>query len=138
MNQHFMPPRTSIISKKEVWMRMWNVLRSQSLCTELSICRGLPCWPSSKESGANIGDTDSVPGPGRFHTLQSNWVRAPQLLSMYTIAWEPQLLSLFALEPVLCKKRSHHYENPVHQNQRIVPTCSKQRKVHAATKAKCS
>ena len=92
------------------------MLRSQSLCTELSIYRGLPCWPSNKESGANIGNTGSIPGPGRFHMLQSNWVCAPQLLSVYTVAWEPQLLSLFALEPVLCNKKSHHCEKPVHQN----------------------
>ena len=110
-----MPTRMSINRKKEMWMRMWNVLRSQSLCTELSICRGLPRWPISKESGANIGDTGSIPGQGRFHMLQSNWVCAPQL-SVYTIAWEPQLLSLFVLGPVLCNMRSHHNKKPMHQN----------------------
>ena len=33
---------------------------------------------------ANAGDTGSIPGPERFHTLRSNQVRALQLLSLRT------------------------------------------------------
>ena len=29
----------------------------------------------------NAGNTGSIPGPGRFHMLRSNWTHAPQLLS---------------------------------------------------------
>ena len=38
---------------------------------------------------------------------QGSWVHAPQLLSLWSGACEPQLLSPHALEPVLCNKRSH-------------------------------
>ena len=51
-----------------------------------------------------------IPGPGRFHTLWSNYARAPQLL-------KPE-----HLEPMLHKKRSHSREKPEHHNQRVAPT----------------
>ena len=35
-----------------------------------------------KNLPASAGDTDSIPGPGRFHMLQGRWARAPQLLSL--------------------------------------------------------
>ena len=54
--------------------------------------------------------------------------RAPQLLSPQSRAHKPQLLSPHALEPVLHNKRSHHYEKPVHGNQRAAPACCNQRK----------
>ena len=51
-----------------------------------------------------------IPGPGRFHTLWSNYARAPQLL-------KPE-----HLEPMLHKKRNHSREKPEHHNQRVAPT----------------
>ena len=42
---------------------------------------------------ASAGDTGSSPGPGGSHMPQSNWARAPQLLSLRSGACEPQLLS---------------------------------------------
>ena len=47
-------------------------------------------------SGANAGDTGSIPGPGRSHMPQSNKAYAPQLLSLRSRALKPQLLSLRA------------------------------------------
>jgi len=47
----------------------------------------------------------------------------PQLLSLRSGAWEPKLLSLRALEPVL-HKRSHRNEKPVCCNYRIIPAHS--------------
>ena len=51
-----------------------------------------------KNPPANAGNTSSIAGPGRSHTLQSNWVCVPQLLSLgpETGSWkypvhEPQL-----------------------------------------------
>ena len=38
----------------------------------------------------------SIPGPGIFHMLWSNYARVPQLLSPCSRALEPQLLSLCA------------------------------------------
>ena len=48
----------------------------------------------------NVGDTGLLSGPGRFHVLQGNQARAPQILT----ATYP--------EPVLCDMRSHHNEEP--------------------------
>ena len=31
---------------------------------------------------ANVGNTGSIPGPGRSHMPQSSWARGPQLLSL--------------------------------------------------------
>ena len=49
----------------------------------------------------NAGDMGSISGPGRFHGPRSNEARAPQLLSLSSRAWEPQLLKPVRLEPVL-------------------------------------
>ena len=65
---------------------------------------------------ANAGDTGSIPGPGRSHMSWVKEAHAPQLLRLCPRAWEPQLLSSRALEPVLCNKRSHHNEKPVYHN----------------------
>ena len=47
---------------------------------------------------------------------QSNYTRAPQLLGLRSRAQEPQLLSSCALEPLLCNKRNHCNEEPMHRN----------------------
>ena len=43
-----------------------------------------------KNLPANAGDTGSIPGPGRSHTLQSSQAQAPQLLSLCPGAQEQQ------------------------------------------------
>ena len=48
---------------------------------------------------------------------QSNKAHVPQLLSLCSRAREPQLLKPAHLEPVLCNKRSHRNEKPVHRNE---------------------
>ena len=45
-----------------------------------------------KNPPANAGDMGSIPGLGGPHTWQSNLAREPQLLSLCSKAWEPQLL----------------------------------------------
>ena len=52
-----------------------------------------PGGPVVKNPPANAEGMGSVPGWGRFHVLQSNQ------------ACTPQLLSLHALEPVLCNEK---------------------------------
>ena len=37
---------------------------------------------------ASAGDTVSIPGLGRFHTPQSIWASAPQLLSSHAVSAE--------------------------------------------------
>ena len=46
-----------------------------------------------KNPSANAGDMGLIPGLERSHTPWSNQARGPQLLSLCSRAWEPQLLS---------------------------------------------
>ena len=46
-----------------------------------------------KNPPSSVGDTGSIPDPGRSHLPQSNKPCAPQLLSLCSRVWEPQLLS---------------------------------------------
>ena len=62
-----------------------------------------------KNSPANARDKGSIPGPGRSHLPLSNWLHAPQLLSLVASrAWESQVLKPAGLEPVLHNKRRYH------------------------------
>ena len=70
-----------------------------------------------KNPPANEGDTGSSPGPGRSHMPRNNKACAPQLLSLRSGARMPQLPKPTRLEPVLCNKRSHRSEKPVHCNE---------------------
>ena len=54
---------------------------------------------------ASAGDKGWIPGVGRSYMLQNN------------SAHVPQLLKLSHLDPILCNKRSHHNEKPVHHNK---------------------
>ena len=93
---------------------------------------GFPGGAVVKNPPANAGDTGSSPGPGRSRMPRSNSAPAPQLLSLRSRACEPKLLSPPAtttgarllqllkpacLEPLLCNKRSHCSEQPVHCNK---------------------
>ena len=44
---------------------------------------GFPGGAVVENLPANAGDTDSNPGLGRSHMLQTNWAREPQLLSLH-------------------------------------------------------
>ena len=70
-----------------------------------------------KSPPANAEDTGSIPGPGRFHTLQSIRAPAPQLLSFHSRAHELQLLKPVYLEPEFCNERSHCNEKPEHRSE---------------------
>ena len=52
-----------------------------------------PGGPVVKNPPASAGDMGSTSGPGRSHMSWSNQTCAPQLLSLCSEAWEPQLLS---------------------------------------------
>ena len=69
-----------------------------------------------KNPPANAGDTGSVPDQGRFHMLQSNSARAPQLLSPSAAAREAWALHLEG-SPARCNSRKsvHSSEDPAHQ-----------------------
>ena len=67
-----------------------------------------------KNPPANVGDTGSSPGPGRFHMPQSKEACVPQLLSLHSRAHEPQLLSPRATTAEACtpKARAPQQEKP--------------------------
>ena len=54
--------------------------------------RDFPGGAVVKNPPANVGNTGSSPGPGRSHMPWSNYTHVPQLLSLCSIAREPQLL----------------------------------------------
>ena len=85
---------------------------------------GLPGGPVVKHPPANLGDTGSLPGPGRSHMPKSNQAHAPQLLrSLYSrtqaLQQKPLQREAFALQlessphwPQLEKAHASH-EDPV-------------------------
>ena len=83
-----------------------------------------------KNPPANAGDKGSSPGPGRSHMLWSNKVRGPQLLSLRSRDREPQLLKPVHLESVLCNKRSHRNEKPMHRKE-VWPPLQLEKAVHS-------
>ncbi|KAJ8790004.1 hypothetical protein J1605_004756 [Eschrichtius robustus] len=64
----------------------------------------------------------------------SSWARVSQLLSLRSRAHEPQLLKPVCLEPMLCNKRSHRNEKPVHRNEEEPRLTATRGSLHAATK----
>ena len=72
---------------------------------------------------ASVGDGGSIPVPEDSTCLGASKPILPQLLSLCSGAWEPKLLSLHALEPVL-RKRSHRNEKLAYCNYRIIPAPS--------------
>ena len=67
-----------------------------------------------KNLPANAGDTGSSPGLGGSRMPQSNWARAPQLLSLHSGAREPQLLGprATATEARMPRARAPQRERP--------------------------
>ena len=72
-----------------------------------------------KNPPADAGDTGLIRDPGGSHMPQSNWTRAPQLLSLCAGAWELQLLKPTWPRPVLPTNRSHHSEKPTSWNKEL-------------------
>ena len=66
-----------------------------------------PCGPVVENLPGNVEYMHSIPGPGRFHMPWGNL--SPQACKL-------QLLCPRELEPMLCKKRSHFSEEPMHCN----------------------
>ena len=50
--------------------------------------RDFPGGEVDRNPPANTGDTGSIPGPGRFYMLWSNWALEPQLLSLHAVTTE--------------------------------------------------
>ena len=63
-----------------------------------------PGGPVVKNLPTKAGDKGLIPGLGRSHVPWGNKAHLPQLLSWH------------ALELMLCKKRSHWKEKPMHCN----------------------
>ena len=75
--------------------------------------RDFPGGAAVENPPANAGDMGSIPGPGRSHMPQSNKACA-QLLSLCSIAREPQLLSPHATttEDRVPRARAPQQEKP--------------------------
>ena len=61
---------------------------------------------------ANAADIGSIPSPGRSHMPQNNQAHE-QLLSPHAATTEA---CAHSLGPMICIKRIHHNEKPVHCN----------------------
>ena len=99
---------------------------------------GFPDSSVVKNPPVNAGDASLIPDPGRSHVPQSNWARAPQLLSLCWRAWEPQLLSPLTqlLKPESPKARARQQEKPpqweVHALQRrVAPLTTTEKSLHS-------
>ncbi|XDA84761.1 hypothetical protein R6Z07F_014554 [Ovis aries] len=64
---------------------------------------------------------DSIPGPGKFHTLWSDTAHALQLWGPPSRAPEPLFLKPVRPEPTPCSKRSRHSEKRMRPSQRGAP-----------------
>ena len=54
--------------------------------------RDFPGGPVVKNLPANVGDTGSNPGPGRFHMSQGNKAHLPQLVKAASLDYWTQVL----------------------------------------------
>ena len=94
------------------WYTVWLLVSGFHLCQQPRISsRDFPHGPVAKSLPASSEDMGSIPGPGRFYMP---WGQvspcAPQLLRLSAVTIEAHT----HLEPMLCKKRSHHNEKAAH------------------------
>ena len=62
--------------------------------------------PVVKHPSAKTGDSDLIPALGRSHMPRGNYALAPPLLTLFSGAWEPQVLKLvYPGTPVLQKEK---------------------------------
>ena len=99
---------------------------------------GFPDSSVVKNPPVNAGDASLIPDPGRSHVPQSNWARAPQLLSLCWRAWEPQLLSPLTqlLKPESPKARARQQEKPPQWEvralqRRVAPLTTTEKSLHS-------
>ena len=71
---------------------LWNVFPDQQILLEKCL-EGFLGDSVVKNPPANAGDTGLILSLGRFHMTRNNSACVPQLLSLYSRAWELQLLS---------------------------------------------
>ena len=91
-----------------------------------------------KNQPANAGETGLIPDLGGSHMPRSKYARGPQLLSLRSRVWEPQLLKPSRLQPVLHNKRSRCNEKPVHAlksspcSPQLEKACTQQRRARTS------
>ena len=89
-------------------------------------------------SACQCRNTGSIPGLGRPHMPRSNYAREPQLLSLRSRAYEPQVLKPTCLEPMLHNNRSHNNEKPMHHKEEQPLLSAVRQSPHTATKTQHS
>ena len=83
--------------------------------------RDFPGGPVFKNSPANARDMGLIPGPGRSHMPQGNYVHVPQLLSPQaatTDVWAPRACALQQERPPQWEARSPQQEKALTQQGR--------------------
>ena len=81
-----------------------NRMEKQGSIQHRELPRNFAGGPVVENLLANAWDMGSIFALGRFHMPQSNLINVPQLLSLHI------------LKPVLCSKKSHCKEKPMHHN----------------------
>ena len=100
--RHYWVTSLSLYMSPQRWF-FFSYLCLCQMILQRSAFRGSPGGQVVKNRPCNARDTRWIPGP-RSHMQQGYQVH------------EPQLLILWALEPVLCDERSHYSEKPTHCN----------------------
>ena len=104
----------------------WSLMGTDfQFCMMKTVLEGLPWWLSGKESTCQWRRHRFDPWSRKIPNAAEQLSHGPQLLSLYSRAWEPQLLSpstttTEACMPVL-HKRSQDNERPAHCNYRVAP-----------------
>ena len=89
---------------------------------------------------ANVGDTGSITGPGRFHMRRATTPRHSQLLNPHFEAQKPQVTTTepVHLESVLLHKRNHRNEKATHHDEEKPPLTTTRESLCVAVKTQGS
>ena len=71
-----------------------NPTQATHNCSRIN--EGFPGGPVVKNLPCNAGDTGLIPSLGIYHMPWGNYAQVPQLPSLHSGAWEPQLLKPYA------------------------------------------
>ena len=88
------------------WLRFFPLSLDGYLLIIQDSTQGFPGGSVVKNPPVDAGDISSIPGSGRSHMPRGNKARAPQLLSLWSRAQEPQLLKPEGRGPVLHNERT--------------------------------
>ena len=114
-----------------------SICRDPKIALKMKSIKNASGGPVVRNPPANAGDTGSIPGLGRSHMPQGNWVHVPWLPSPHSRAREPQLLSLCVTTTENCTPRAcgPQQKKPPQRgagHPRIEEACARQRRPSTA------